>query len=87
MTNLITEVNYINLIERGYTITITDVSEVFELIYQLKEYMHYPTRAKVIFQVEQLSNNNLLKFEGKTVKETIWLIDELEKILYILVKR
>ena len=87
MDYLTVEVDYINLIERGVVISITNTSEVFELIYQLKENMHYPTRGKVIFQIEQLSNNHQLKFIGKSVEETVWLIDELEKILYILVKR
>jgi hypothetical protein len=81
------EVDYIYLLESGYTVSVYTVEELFELVYQLRENTPYPTRKKLIFILENLSNKHQLKIVGESLQKTNELVDELEKIIYTLVKR
>ncbi len=80
-------VDYIKQIQKGGMVTITNLEELFEFTYQLKESINYPTRKKVVERIEGLCLLQQFKINTQTIKESNFLVEEFEKIIYTLCKR
>jgi hypothetical protein len=80
-------VDYIKQIQKGGMVEITNLEELFEFTYQLKESINYPTRKKVVDKIEGLCLLQQFKISTQTVRESNILVEEFEKIINSLCKR
>ena len=81
------KIDYKSMLLTDGVVVLEDVHDMFEFLCQLRDDIHYPTRAKITDVLKELIEQHRLNIISNDVEETEEMLDKFEDMLYILVKR
>lgn len=80
-------IDYKKMLLTEGVVVLEDVNDMFEFLCQLRDDIHYPTRAKITDVLRELIEQHRLNIEGNNIDEVEEMLDKFEEMLYTIVKR